>query len=74
MYVWEKHESVASSTHPTGVLACNSGVCPDRESNKWPFNLQDDAQPTEPHQSGQLSLTFVNQIIRKDIQVITFYS
>lgn len=26
--------------------------CPARESNQWPFTLRDDAQPTEPQQSG----------------------
>ena len=29
------------------------GMCSDRESNQWPFSLQNDAQPTEPHQAGQ---------------------
>ena len=31
------------------------GMCPDVESNWGPFGLQDDAQPTEPHQSGLVS-------------------
>ena len=33
-------------------LAPNPGMCPDRESNRQPFSLQDSAQPTEPHQPG----------------------
>ena len=29
------------------------GMCPDQKSSNWqPFAVQDDAQPTEPHQSG----------------------
>ena len=35
-----------------GDLACNPGMCPDLESNRRPFLLQDKAQPTEPYQSG----------------------
>ena len=31
----------------------NLGMCPDQESNQWPFSLQDNAQPMEPHQSNQ---------------------
>ena len=27
----------------TGDWACNPGMCPDQESNRWPFALQDDA-------------------------------
>ena len=30
----------------------NPGMCPDQESNQQPFALWDDAQPTQPHQSG----------------------
>ena len=30
----------------------NWGLGPDQELNWWPFGLQDDAQPTQPHQSG----------------------
>ena len=36
----EKHRLVASYMHP------------DWESNQRPFTSQDDARPTEPHQSG----------------------
>ena len=47
----EKHRK---HQHPprTGDLACNLGMCSDRESNWRPFGLWDDTQPTEPHQSG----------------------
>ena len=43
---------VASWTPPTGDLACNPGMCPDWESNQWPFGLQAGTQSTEPHQPG----------------------
>ena len=43
---------VASHTPTTGDLAHNPGMCPDRELNQWPFDLQASAQSTEPHQPG----------------------
>ena len=47
----EKHQCVvASCTPPTGGLACNPGMCPDWESNQWPFRSQASTQSTEPHQ------------------------
>ena len=45
--------AVASHSAPSGDLACNPGMCPDQESNWRPSGLQDDAEPTELHQSGQ---------------------
>ena len=37
----EKHQCVVASHVPlTGDLACNPGICPDWESNQWPFGLQ----------------------------------
>ena len=42
----EKHQSVASSIPPTGVLAHNRGVCPDW-INQWPFGSQASAQSIE---------------------------
>ena len=48
-----KDRSVALHTPPHGDLASNPGMCPDQESNLRPFTLQNDVQPTEPHQSGQ---------------------
>ena len=50
--VLEKHRSVASCTPPTGDLACNPGMCPDRELNQRPFGLQASSQSTEAHQPG----------------------
>ena len=35
---------------PTEDRTHNLGMCPDQESNRQPFALQDDAQPTKPHQ------------------------
>ena len=37
---------------PTGDQACNSGTCPDQESNRWSLALRDNTQPTEPHWPG----------------------
>ena len=65
--VKEKHQLVAICRHPDlgslvgrpgiihtwpGNRTLNLGVCPDRESSWGPFALGDNAQPTEPHQSG----------------------
>ena len=50
----EKHQLVASRTPPTRGLAHSPGRRPDWESNPRPFGLQNDAQPTEPHQSWLL--------------------
>ena len=49
----EKHQCVVTShMPPTGDLAQNPGMCPDWESNHWPFGSRVDAQSTEPHQPG----------------------
>ena len=49
----EKHQCVvASLVPPTGDLACNPGMCPDRESNRKPFGSQASAQSTETHHPG----------------------
>ena len=50
--VWEKHWLVVSCSLPTGDLALNPGMCPDRESNRQPFSLQGGTQSTEPYQPG----------------------
>ena len=51
--VGEKHQCVvASHTPPTGDLACNPGMYPDRESNRKPFSSKAGAQSTEPRQPG----------------------
>ena len=36
-------------------MACNPGMCPDRELNQQPFGSQAGAQSTEPHQPGPFS-------------------
>ena len=49
----EKHQLIASHMHAPwmGTKSHNQGMHPDQESNRWPFGLWDDTQPTEPHQS-----------------------
>ena len=44
----KRHCMVASRVPPTGDLALNPGMCPDRESNQQ--SSQAGAQSTEPHQ------------------------
>ena len=56
--VRKKHWLVASHTPPVGDLAWNPGMCPYWESNRWPFVLPDDAQPTEPYLWGRFFLFF----------------
>ena len=48
----EIHCLVASRMPPTGDLACNTGMCPDWESNEQPFGSRVSVQSTEPHQPG----------------------
>ena len=48
--VREKHWSVTACMHPSQGLDCNLGTCPDQQAT---CTLQDDAQVTEPWQSGQ---------------------
>ena len=43
---------VASHMPPTGDLAHNPGMCPDWESNQWPFGSQASIQSTELHYPG----------------------
>ena len=40
----EKHWSVASHMYPDWEQKLHLGTCPHRESNQWPFVLQDEAQ------------------------------
>ena len=48
----EERERNMTLTRPQrGDLACNPGMCPDQESNRHPFGLQNDEQSTEPHQA-----------------------
>ena len=49
----EKYQYVVvSQASPTGDLACNPGMCPDRQSNQRLFGSQAGTQPTELHQPG----------------------
>ena len=48
----EKHQCVVASHALYGDLAHDPGMCPDWESNWWPFGLQAGAQCTELHQPG----------------------
>ena len=42
----EKHQCVVASRVPcTEDLACNPGMCPDWESNQWPFGSQPALSP-----------------------------
>ena len=57
----EKHQCVvASRAPPTGDLTRNPGMCPDWESNQWPFGSQAHTQSTELHQPGQELLLLCN--------------
>ena len=44
---------MVASCVSTGDLACNSGTCPDWESNQRPCCSQAGAQSSEPHQPGR---------------------
>ena len=48
----EKCQLVASHMPPTSDLVRNPDLCPDWKLNQQPFGLREEAQPTEPHQSG----------------------
>ena len=48
---------VASCVPPTGDLARNPGMCPDRELNWQPSGSQTGAQSTEPHEP-ELMISF----------------
>ena len=64
--VREKHQSVAVVCILTRDRTRNPGNFPDRESNRQPFTLQDNTQPTELHQSG-LFPTFRGRSIKEEI-------
>ena len=50
--VWEVHELVFPHVPPTGDLAYSLSICPDQESNWWPFGSQAGVHSTEPHHTG----------------------
>ena len=56
----EKYQCVvASHVAPTGDLANNPDMCPDWESNLWPFGSQAGIQSTEPHLPGAAVFIFL---------------
>ena len=55
----EKHRCAVASYVPlVGDLACNPGLCPDRELNWRPFVSEAGAPSTEPHQPGPTTVYF----------------
>ena len=48
-----------STRPPTRHQTHNPGTCSDWESKQGPFALQDNAQPTEPHQPGKRAFFIV---------------
>ena len=55
----EKHQCVVAYCMPhTGDLAHNPGLCPDWELNQGPFGFQACTQSTEPHQPGEIMLSY----------------
>ena len=72
MLMWEMHPSISCLFNtPTRDLACNPGLCPDWESNWQPFDLQDNAQPNEPHQSELTLLVSLYLLINKSLSAST---
>ena len=58
----ERNISVFASHVPTSRdLPNNPGMCPDWESNQWPFASQAGAQSTEPHQPGLIFFIYLKQ-------------
>ena len=47
---------------PPGNLVFNPGMCPDWESNRWPFGSHAGTQSTEPHQPWWILNNFKFQI------------
>ena len=52
-----RETSIGCLSHSSGP--CNTIICLDWESNWQTFGLQEDAQPTEPHQSGHIYTVFL---------------
>ena len=70
--VRKKHRSVVYCTCPSWGLACNPGMCPDWELNQRPFTLWDNAQLTEPRQSGPI--TFECYVLKAlQVHSVTFF-
>ena len=47
--------------HPP-LWAYNPGMCPDWESNLWPFGLQAQAQSTESHQPELIGQILIDSL------------
>ena len=62
--VWEDTQSVASRTPPPGDLAHNPGMCPNWESNQWPFGSQAGAESTEPGLYSTFLIEWINDLIK----------
>ena len=62
----EIHPSVASHMSPTWDPTCNSGMCPDWDSNQRPLGSQSGIQSTESHQPG-CSDVFVSRAFWKGL-------
>ena len=53
-------------------LARNLGMCPDWESNPWPFSLQTGPQSTGPHQPGP-ALSILKTILKWTLSIFMFF-
>ena len=72
--VWEKHQErnmdrLPLMWAPTGDWTRNPGMCPDGKLNQWPFALQDNIQPTDPHWSELAAFLKTSTL---DMQLIYF--
>ena len=57
--MWERNiNGPPPLAHRRVGRTCNLGTCPDPEFNLPPFGLEDDTQPTDPHQPGSFLLVF----------------
>ena len=45
---------------PTGDLTCDSGMCPEWDSNQWPFGSKPVLSALRPHQPGRDFFLFCN--------------
>ena len=57
---------------PTGDLAHNPRMCPDWESNQWPFSSQAGTQSTEPYPPELASLFFFLIFIVIQLQLYAY--
>ena len=63
-----KHQLVASHTHLTRNQTSNPGMCPDWESNWWPFVLRNDTQSSHTTQWQIALKRKLNQVFLKSIE------